>query len=344
LFSRAREGWTGILLVSCRQYLSLVLFPAFALFLLNFIFLMETSGRPTMATIEARHSDKSESMNFLHLPREIRDKIYELVLVSRTGRVYMFPTLPHGSKTGRSVFFTDDDAVLVSPRVTLGLLRTCRQIYAEACEIFYEQNIFMAGEKLSLSALAKDMESYALPLIQRLEIIHCAAPNVLRVFPITRRLMKILTEMALEADFKQLTLIDSLLGHTHVMAKRSFDTEHANSPAMREIWAEVYQPPGTFKTRMKFVVSTEAAIGRHRYLEMLRVFDISEATIQDFLKDIHFSSGCDLFFEDHLLWRNFEKVKEFKLEMIEDDDASEATNRNHWIPNRGVRKDELVLI
>jgi hypothetical protein len=297
---------------------------------------------PAMTTIEACRSDKGGKINFLDLPREIRDRVYELVLVSHTGRIYMFPTLPQGSKTGRSVFFTDDgDGSFVSPKVTLGLLRTCRQIYAEACEIPYQQNIFMAGEKLTLSTLAKDMESFALPLIQRLEIIHCAAPNVLRVFPITRRLMKILTEMALEADFKQLTLIDSLLGHTQVMAKRSSETEHANSPAMREIWAEVYQPPGTFKTRMKFVVSTEAAIGRRRYLEMLRVFDISEATIQDFLKDIHFSSGCDLFFEDHLLWRNFKMVKEFKLEMIEENELSEATDGSCWIPSRGIKREEL---
>lgn len=251
----------------------------------------------------------------------------------------MYHTLPHGSKNGRSIFFTDDDGRFVSPKVTLGLLRTCRQIYAEACEIPYHQNTFMAGEKLSLSTLAKDMESFSLPLIQRLEIIHCAAPNVLRVFPITRKLMNILTEMALEADFKELTLIDSLLGHTHIMAKRTFEPEQTNSPAMREIWAEVYQPPGTFKTRMKFVVSTEATIGRHRYLEMLRIFDISEATIQDFLKHIHFSSGCDLFFEDHLLWRNFQKVKEFKLEMIEDDDSREATAWSISIPSRDIRKE-----
>jgi hypothetical protein len=294
-----------------------------------------------MATIDASRSDTSRSINFLNLPREIRDKIYELVLVSHTGRIFMFPTLPHGSKNGRSIFFTDDDGRFVSPKATLGLLQTCRQIYAEACEIPYQQNTFTAGDKLSLSALAEDMGSFSLPLIQRLEIIHCAAPNVLRVFPITQKLMKILTEMALEADFRELTLIDSLLGHTHVMAKRTFQTEHASSPAMRAIWAEVYQPPGTFKTRMKFVVSTEAAIGKRQYLEMLRIFDISEAIIQDFLKDIHFSSGCDLFFEDHLLWRNFQKVIEFKLEMIGEDESSEEPIGSYLIPSRGVRTEAL---
>ena len=288
-----------------------------------------------MATcIETSCSDTSRSINFLNLPREIRDRIYELVLVSHTGRIYMFPTLPHGSKNGRSIFFTDDDGRYVSPKVTLGLLRTCRQIYAEACEIPYQQNTFIAGDKLSLSALAEDMESFSLPLIQRLEIVHCAAPHVLRVFPITQKLMKILTEMALDADFKELTLIDSLLGHTHVMAKRTFQTKHASSPAMRAIWAEVYQPLGAFKMTMKFVVSTEAAIGKRRYLEMLRISDISGAIIQDFLKDIHFSSGCDIFFEDHLLWRNFQKVKEFKLEMIEDGEPSEAPIGSYSLPSR----------
>src|SRR5277367_4128184 len=172
-----------------------------------------------MATIKASHSDTGRNISFLTLPREIRDRIYQLVLVSHTGRIYLFPTLPHGSKHGRSIFFADDDGRFVSPKVTLAFLRTCRQVYAEACEIPYQQNIFMAGDKLSLSTLAEDMESFSLPLIQRLEIIHCAAPHVLRVFPIAQKLMKILTEMALEADFKELTLIDSLLGHTHVMAK-----------------------------------------------------------------------------------------------------------------------------
>ncbi len=291
-----------------------------------------------MATIEACRADKDRRINLLDLPREIRDRIYNLVLVSHTGQIYISPILPHRSKSGRSVCFTDDDGPSVSPPVTLGLLRTCRQIYAEACEIPYQRNIFMAGEKLNLTTLAKDMEYFSLPLIQRLEIVHCAAPNVLCVFPITRRFMKILTEMALEADFKQLTLIDSLLGHTRIMAKRTFETECANSPAMREIWAEVYQPSGAFKTRMKFVVSTEAAIGRHRYLEMLRVSDISEATVQDFLKNIHFSSGCDLFFEDHLLWRNFKEVNQFKLEMIEDDESSETRDGSYSIPSRDIKR------
>jgi hypothetical protein len=294
-----------------------------------------------MATIKASHSDTGRNINFLTLPREIRDSIYQLVLVSHTGRIYMFPTLPRGSKHGRSIFFTDDDGHFVSPKVTLGLLRTCRQIYAEACEIAYQQNTFIAGDKLSLSTLAEDMKSFSLPLIQRLEIIHCAAPHVLLIFPIMQRLIKILTEMALEADFKELTLIDSLLGHTQIMAKRTYETEYASSPAMREIWAEVYQPPGTFKTRMKFVMSTEAAIGKHQYLKMLRIFDISEATIQNFLKDIHYSSGCDIFFEDHLLWRDFQKVKEFKLEMIADDESSEATIGSCSIPSRGVRTGVL---
>jgi hypothetical protein len=228
----------------------------------------------------------------------------------------MTPSLPQGSKDGRNIFFTDDEGRFVSPKVTLNLLRTCRQIYAEACEIPYEQNTYIACGKLSLNTLARDMESYSLPLIERLEIIHCTAPNVLRVFPIMRRLIKILVEMSQERNFKELTLIDSLLGHTHIMAKRGLETEVADSRAMREIWTEIYQPPGTFKTRMKFVVSTEAAIGRKRYLEMLRIFDISEATVQNFLKDIHFFCGCDVFFEDHLLWRGFRQVKEFKLEMI----------------------------
>lgn len=225
--------------------------------------------------------------------------------------------LPQGSKDGRSIVFRDsyDDGSIVPPKVTLGLLRTCRQIYAEACEIYYEQNTFIA-DKLSLNALVSDMESFSLPLIERLEIVHCAAPHVLRAFPITRRLIKILSEMAKERNFKELTLIDSLLGHTHIMAKRAFKTEQADSDSMREIWAEIYQPPDTFKTRMKFVASTEAAIGRQRYLDMLRIFNISEATVQDFLKNIHFSCGCDVLFAEHLLWREFEKVEEFKLEMI----------------------------
>jgi hypothetical protein len=297
-----------------------------------------------MATIKASHSDTGRNINFLTLPREIRDSIYQLVLVSHTGRIYMFPTFPHGSKHGRSIFFSDDDERFVSPKVTLGLLRTCRQIYAEACEIPYQQNTFIAADKLSLQTLAEDMESFSLPLIQRLEIIHYAAPHVLSVFPIMQGLMKILTEMAFEADFKELTLIDSLLGHTCFMAKRTYEMEHTSSQAMREIWAEVYQPSGTFKTRMKFVVSTEAAIGKHRYLKMLRIFDISEATVQNFLRDIHYSSGCDIFFEDHLLWRNFQKVEEFKLEMIEDDKPSDATIGSYSIPSRGVRTEALSLI
>jgi hypothetical protein len=306
-------------------------------------FLGKVTDGPAMATIEVSRSNMSRSITFLNLPREIRDRIYELVLVSHNGRICMFPTLPHGSKNGRSIFFTDDDGHFVSPKVTLGLLRTCRQIYVEACEIPYQQNTYIAVDKLSLSALAEDMESFSLPLIQRLEITHCVAPHVLRVSPITQKLMKVLTEMALEADFKELTLIDSFLGHTHVMAKRMFQTEHASSPAMGAIWAEVYQPPGTFKTRMKFVVSTETAIGKRRYLEMLRIFDISEAIIQDFLKNIHFSSGCDLFFEDHLLWRNFQKVKDFKLEMIEDGDSSKATIGSYSIPSRGGRTEALGI-
>lgn len=269
-----------------------------------------------MASIKSPHSETGISLNFLHLPREIRDRIYQLVLVSHTGRIYMLPSLPQGSKDGRLILFTDEDERYVSPKVTLNLLRTCRQIYAEACEIPYEQNIFTACDKLSPNTLASDMESFSLPLIERLEITHCAAPNVLRVFPITRRLIKILMEMALERNFKELTLIDSLLGHTHVMARRALEMEPVDSHAMREIWTEIYQPPGTFKTRMKFVVSTEAAIGRKRYLEMLRIFDISETTIQEFLRDIHFSCGCDVFFEDHLLWRGFQEMKKFKLEMI----------------------------
>jgi hypothetical protein len=268
-----------------------------------------------MASINSPPSNTGQSLNFLHLPREIRDRIYQLVLVSHTGGIYMVPTLPRGSKDGRTIFFTDDGR-FTSPKVTLNLLRTCRQIYAEACDIPYEQNTYKACDKLSLNTLARDMESFSLPLIERLEIVHCAAPSILRVFPITRRLIKILMDMSLERNFKELTLVDSLLGHTHVMAKRTFETEPANSHAMREIWAEIYQPPGTFKTRMKFVLSTEAAIGRQRYSEMLRIFDISETTIQDFLKDIHFSCGCDVLFEDHLLWRGFRQVKAFKLEMI----------------------------
>src|SRR5579862_2117825 len=139
----------------------------------------------TMASIKSPHPGSGVSLNFLHLPREIRDRIYEFVLVSHTGRVYMLPSLPQGSKDGRRIFFSDENRIYLSPKVedgrylppkvTLNLLRTCRQIYAEACDIPYEKNIFKACESLSLDTLAEDMESFSFPLIERLEIVHCAA-------------------------------------------------------------------------------------------------------------------------------------------------------------------------
>jgi hypothetical protein len=107
----------------------------------------------------------TRNLNFLDLPRKIRDQIYYLVLVSQTGRIFMKADSRFKFDDSRSIMFMDDPFNEIRPKVTLDLLGTCRQIHAETCLIPYQRNNFTSCNSMRISTLGKYLATAAiLPL------------------------------------------------------------------------------------------------------------------------------------------------------------------------------------
>ncbi len=104
---------------------------------------MALTSAPTAATVE-----EGPKAHFMSLPREVRDRIYEQVVVA--------------SQPIRFDPFYGPLAQMVEGLNLLYGWDTLRQITQEACEIFYQRNIFeVSCPDLSL-LLSANMQQWAL--------------------------------------------------------------------------------------------------------------------------------------------------------------------------------------
>ncbi|KAK8187885.1 uncharacterized protein BKA78DRAFT_297521 [Phyllosticta capitalensis] len=85
---------------------------------------------------------------FLDLPRELRDQIYEHVLVFDTLPVRVVQVPTDGKTLHRSTFrlwkaeWTYQLGVAVCQRPNLNILKVCQQVYFESAKVFYSKNVF----------------------------------------------------------------------------------------------------------------------------------------------------------------------------------------------------------
>ncbi|KAH8601659.1 hypothetical protein B0O99DRAFT_588847 [Bisporella sp. PMI_857] len=122
---------------------------------------------------------------FLALPRELRDLIYDEVLISPTGYVTPSP-IPISSKASKISFRRSRFTILMttlthdnvrpteSPNgnvmVTISINRVCRQVYNETRHVFWRKNIFYFQTPLALTTTVKDMGQISSRLIQRITL------------------------------------------------------------------------------------------------------------------------------------------------------------------------------
>ncbi|KAG9244966.1 hypothetical protein BJ878DRAFT_42376 [Calycina marina] len=101
-------------------------------------------------------------LNFLSLPREIRDE------------VYLYSLRPIGSATHVSLipwyFLTAETYASMHKPPIPGLLTTSKQVYTEARDILYTKNIFYFDEPHEITEFAKDIGSVNSSIVQQISI------------------------------------------------------------------------------------------------------------------------------------------------------------------------------
>ncbi|KAF2258939.1 hypothetical protein CC78DRAFT_89063 [Lojkania enalia] len=114
---------------------------------------------------EAKDNSK---ITFLTLPTEIRLNIYELLLVSRSD----LPEHPSRAVENTNQKTITLDLVLGPQYKTMtpAILRTCRQIYCEANEVLYAQNVFAISGPKQMFRLIAQIGTANLTLIRVLDI------------------------------------------------------------------------------------------------------------------------------------------------------------------------------
>lgn len=282
-----------------------------------------------MAKHRAHPSSASEKkhFNFLGLPLELRHKIYCYVLISHMGFIFISQKQQVNSNRDRLLAFSDDGDVEKHFKVSLDLLRVCHQIYAESRHIIYQKNVWKGTRSLSLIHLVDDISrGSCLPLIQRLEIIYLGDHRSVRVANYLGSLIVKLNGLAFLRSFKELTLVDSLLGRVGFLIRTRFKPSPATRLTKGRFLANLNTPPLPYgkriEMRMKFVrkactsdYGKDKEWNREWYNKKSQEPDF-ELTIQNLLMDIHYAYGIDVYFEEHLLWHDYEPVETFKLQMF----------------------------
>ncbi|KAK0100828.1 hypothetical protein ONS95_007276 [Cadophora gregata] len=104
----------------------------------------------------------SVAHHLLTLPREIRDEIYSWILISPTGYVRPIntghsPTDPMPANPQFTYSHHTPFQRTSSESISFTILRTCRQIYVEAKDVFWKNNIIVVRWTQNKDAWREDM-------------------------------------------------------------------------------------------------------------------------------------------------------------------------------------------
>ncbi|KAF2997170.1 hypothetical protein E8E13_005875 [Curvularia kusanoi] len=107
------------------------------------------TAQPDLSTAWSKsHKHDTSKLSFLDLPRELRDLVYAHAL-HVTGAVFVYthnPYQPNCSLRAKCVRYKNRGPAEPQPLssiVSTGLLQTCKQLHAEACPVFYSDNVFL---------------------------------------------------------------------------------------------------------------------------------------------------------------------------------------------------------
>jgi hypothetical protein len=144
-------------------------------------------GNRRQAVTRGEEANKAK-VGFLHLPREIRDEIYAYALAYSSGYFHPLPKWDDGiegvCRTAAGMIrynlFKFEPPFYVTEEIaTFALMQTCRQVYLEATDMFYELNTFAIPDASSLVLQFQPLTAFLIPRIRHIWLgLDCKAdPN-----------------------------------------------------------------------------------------------------------------------------------------------------------------------
>ncbi|KAL3426907.1 hypothetical protein PVAG01_00417 [Phlyctema vagabunda] len=251
---------------------------------------------------------------FFDLPRELRDAIYDHVLVSQTGFIKPIEVSHLGRRSGASLPLTPNTPlryVLHAVHsqdnwkdkpwgiITISLLRTNRQIYDEARDIFWLKNTFHFRSAQDLSWALKTMGQVPSRLIEGINLKDMLITNS-RDLSHAAKSFRLLASRARHGRFKRfvLTLTQDRL---QVLAQ---NRDSINPKLQKEYDDFLY-------------VLREASDGC-KYERRIDVEEIpptgsysprlAKGWEESVIRDIHFAYGGRFYWDGIKLWDNYVKV------------------------------------
>jgi hypothetical protein len=240
------------------------------------------------------------STSFLDLPREIRDIIYEHVLISSTG--YVAPIL---DKSSRSLRFslhtangdepsrnetTDRNKIILSNNdvLSLSLPRTCRQIWQETDGIFWSNNAFLFEDPTAMTRTLKSMGQVP---SRRIETISFRLNN--RHWRVLPKAFALLASRARHGSFQKLHLD---------LPRKEF--------AVLTYWKHFGDASHTGRYDEVLEVLRDAS-EECNFRRSIRIYggDYEMAAKEsDTIRDLHLAFGGCMIYDGKLQWNNYKPV------------------------------------
>ncbi|KAH9905262.1 hypothetical protein F4778DRAFT_729208 [Xylariomycetidae sp. FL2044] len=125
--------------------------------------------RPKLSS-EAESPKPKQRLFLLDLPREIRLRIYDLLLVSRVHHIQIMLEAYMGEHTKVVPWLTQYARYLQRQTIEPAVLQTCRQIHLEAAPILYSRNTFRFQEARRVHQFIAQVGEANAKLVRSLEL------------------------------------------------------------------------------------------------------------------------------------------------------------------------------
>ncbi|KAG9247414.1 hypothetical protein BJ878DRAFT_186956 [Calycina marina] len=251
----------------------------------------------------------SMPISFFDLPREIRDIIYTLLLVSPNGHltpIYIPQLMRRRGKPASSFYLQISLKPSPSPpqspatsqhdeHMTLSLLRTSHQIHAETHILFWSRNIFSFPKPELLIATLKDMGQIPSRLIRTIDLTLAVA--TLKLLP---KMLRLLASRSRHGAFKTLTL--TVPAKEMGVMERYRRSDKEGESEMYDSWLEVLREGGKergFDKRMCVERGNGSADG--------------ECVDPETVRELHLVWGGEMRVSGRLEWRNYVHVGELAV-------------------------------
>ncbi|RDW77036.1 hypothetical protein BP6252_05089 [Coleophoma cylindrospora] len=250
--------------------------------------------------------------SLLDIPRELRDKIYEYVLLSPTGfiepnevsRLERFPSAIPSSTTSTThrfvlnILHPQDRYNIENAQtyITTSILRTNRQIYQESKDLFWRRNTFYFRSAVTLGWTLKAMGQAPSRLIKAIRL-HETQAITPRNMKAVAKALRLLASRARHGDFRKLDL--SFSAHRMEALVRN---RESNNAKLQEEYDEFLRMFREASTGCKYERSVEASMwdldGSLRLASQW----------ENVIRDVHFAYGGRFYWDGVLLWDNYVAV------------------------------------